>query len=257
MAKARISDQIATSLKDRVRSVQFRIKRRARAGSRASSGMQMIPQQIAMAADSIITQIQSAAMGLLPDSLRESSNFIFPAPISKYLGPQESDDFKFAPEIYYAVKGLVRRFSDGDCLVSEAALEAVYERMTERHGPAIAGALTGDPAKVTSACGALAAELASFRPIRAWVWEPNKTSSPRHFFLAPNQYVAFVVGLSIAVKSRPDEQPGEPALSDDEIVNLVDLAVDARFSELSAAMTSRNPTEILTKVFAEMLPFIA
>ena len=194
---------------------------------------------------------------MLPESLRRSGALAFPAPIAAYFGSGPQEASSFTPDIYEAIKGLVRRFSDGDCLVSESAVEEVYERMTERHGAALAGAVSGECEGVAAASAALAAELASLRPIRAWVWEPNQASSPRHFFLSPNQYVAFSIGLAIAVKSRTGARRDDPPLSDEDIVNLVDFAVDARFSELSATITSRNPVAFLTKAFAEMLPFIA
>jgi len=216
-----------------------------------------MPLQAARAVDTLVSRFQSAAIGMFAERLRRSHNSAFPGTIAAYFGPEAAELRSFTPEIYYAVTDLMRRFSDGDCLVSEALVEEVHDRMRERHGAAISGALAGDVSEVIAACAALAAEFASVRPIQAWDWAPNQVSLPRHFLVSPNQYVAFLIGLSIAVKSRAEVRQDDPPLTDEDILNLVDLAVDARFAELSATITSRNPSAHLTKAFAEMLPFIA
>ncbi len=254
MAKARLSDRIALSFKDHVRSVQFQIRRRAGASRPSPSQM---PLQAAKAMDALVSGFQSAAIGMFPESLRRTHNFAFPGTLSAYFGPESDELRNFTPEIYCAIIDLMRRFSDGECLVSEALVEEVYDRMRERHSVAISDALAGDFCAVIAACAALAAEIAATRPIQAWDWAPNQVSLPRHFLVSPNQYVAFLIGLSISVKSRAVARQDETPLTDEDILNLVDLAVDARFSELSAAITSRNPSAYLTKAFAEMLPFIA
>lgn len=253
----RFSNQLALSVKDRVRSVQFGVRRRALNAPNVAASMQMIPRPVAQAADAIMRYFEFAAVKMLPDGLRQSGNFIFPASISTYFQGHGDEIREFTPEIYFALKALMRRFSGGDCLVSETLVEAIHIRMKHLHHGALDEAMRGDPRGASAACGALAAEIAALRPIRAWILEPHSTSAPRHFFLAPNQYVAFVVGLAIAVKSRGPGRADEPPLGEDDIVTLVDLAVDARFSELSAAITSRNPVERLTQIFAEMSPFIA
>jgi hypothetical protein len=129
------------------------------------------------------------------------------------------------------------------------------------HHEVIAALSAGSEAErapsVTRLCAAVASELAFARPIKEVLLDPDAATAPKNLFLSPNAYCACVIGLSTAIVSLRRGTPvGEPEAERDEIIVSADMAVDARFSPLIAALRGRDPIGGLTSEFAAILPFL-
>ncbi len=261
MTKAPFADQFVLAVKDQLRHVRYQIRRSARddiARGAERSGPRA-PRPVALAADALFTQLHAAATVLMPEAERKSTSFLFPLPVAAYFGREAADTHAFASEIYYALKGLLRRFGAEEFFVSEQALEDVRSRMEERHGDLVAAALEASgPAnerslRIARICAALAVELSAARPIKELAPGVDAQARPKNLLLSPNAYCAMVVALSIAVMSLAQDEPG---LDRNVVLGSADMAVDARFQGLAAALRQRDPIGALAAEFAAMLPFL-
>ncbi len=187
-----------------------------------------------------------------------SAAFAFPQPATYYFGAEAADAGALTPEIYYALKALLRRFGSETHLVSEQAVHEAAELALERGFEAAGVAL--DPSQSAEAhfgaavhlSAGLAVAIAGKRPIREIAANPQRQGTPKHLLLAPNEYCALVVGLSIALASRPDLAGVEA----EALIDSADFAVDARFAELSAAVRGRQATAAVEAGFKAILPFL-
>lgn len=256
MSKAPIADQIVLAVKDQLRHVRYQIRSRAREDRAASR----VPLNVAMAADAVFSQVQAAAHSLLPDGERKSANLLFPNPPRAYFAPADGREAPaFTSEIYYAIKGLLRRFGCGTFMVAEQAIEDARAELEAHHADLIAAALASDVGpgerahRAAQLSAAIAVELAAARPIKELAPGPDSQQRPKNFMLSPNAYCAFVVGLAIAIAARIE---AEPELDREIVIGSADMAVDARFTQLAAALKGREPVEALTREFTALLPFL-
>ena len=142
--------------------------------------------------------------------------------------------------------------------MSEQAVHEAAELALERGFEAAGVAL--DPSQSAEAhfgaavhlSAGLAVAIAGKRPIREIAANPQRQGTPKHLLLAPNEYCALVVGLSIALASRPDLAGVEA----EALIDSADFAVDARFAELSAAVRGRQATAAVEAGFKAILPFL-
>lgn len=254
MFKAPISDQIVLAVKDQIRHVRYQIRSRAREDRMASR----VPRNVAMAADAVFTQVQAAATVLMPEVERKSESFLFPAAPRAYFGAQEGQEaHAFTSEIYYAIKGLLRRFGCETFMVSEQTVDDVREEIESRHADLVAAALASEgPAGERGAArlaAAIAVELAAARPIKELATGADSQQHPKNFMLSPNAYCALVIGLAIAIAARIHD---DPEFDREIVVGSADMAVDARFPQLAAGLKSRDPVAALTDEFTALLPFL-
>lgn len=258
MVRAYVHDQIALSVRDQLRDVEFRMRRKARRALFGSpeGEVALLPQQVVIVADAIFSQLQSAATAVLIDRESRNDNFVFPAPIFAYFDPKAIETHTCTPRMYYALKGLLRRFGARHCLVSERAVEEFFDWMRTRHRALIASCLSGESHDLIRLCAALTVELAASQPVLSVIWKSRFSTSAKSLIVSPNHYVAFVIGLSIAITSRSWESNDDQIQSAGDILDSVELAVSARFEELSGALKQRDPIDRLTTAFSELLPFI-
>ena len=251
---------LVLAVKDQLRDVRYHIKRsaasdRARLSDRTAL---RVPRPVALAADAVFSQVEAVATALLPGP--GTNTAAFPFAVDALFANKASGAPQFTPQIYRAVKILLRRFGVRDFLVAEQAIDEARANLLRRHGDLVACALgdrrTSPQASPDSAiialCAALAATLAAARPIKEFS-PPEGGDGPKNLFLAPNAYCSCVIGLAIAVMSLPAgaEMPGKV-----DFVASADLAVGARFAQLTAALRSRDPQRALAQEFAAILPFL-
>jgi hypothetical protein len=266
MIKGDFSNHLVRAVKDQLRDVRFHIRRsvqrdRSR-GSEHDSLRLLVP--VALAADAVFSRFATAATVLAPDYERRSTALDFPLGVDAYFGGPGGSDTRtrdFTYEVYYAFKGLLRRFGAREFLVFEQCVDDAYTKILLRHHDLIA-AVGADSAterapSVTWLCAAVASELASARPIKELQLDPGAATTPKNLFLSPNAYCACVIGLSTAIVSLRRNAPvDEPVADRDEIIVSADMAVDARFSPLIAALRGRDPIGGLNSEFAAILPFL-
>jgi hypothetical protein len=259
VTKTHLSDQFVLAVKDQLRNVRYQIRRSAEGGGpRPHRFAPHVPRPVALAAASVFSQVEAAATALLPENEHHSGALAFPQPISAYFGPEAVKANALAPEIYYVLKGLLRRFGLEVFLVSEQAVDEAVGALKGRSAALAAVALDGSrPSSeridaTVRLCAALSAELAAARPIREMMTSPSREPAPKNLARAPNDYCALMVGLAVALASKSDANVGDL----DALIVSADLAVDARFAELSAALGSANPTSALAREFAAMIPFL-
>ncbi len=257
VTRTHISDHLLLAVKDQLRNVRYRLRRSARPeGQRALRFTPHVPLPVALAANAVFSQVEAAASAFMPEQQRQA-NASFPQPISAYVSPRAEEEKLFVPEIYYALKGLLRRFGLSLFLVSEQAVDEALSSFRSLHGDLIRVVLNASrsPAERSDAAvrlsAALAAELAAVHPVREIVSNALGEQAPKNLSHAPNDYCALTLGLAIALASK-DNSNGDL----DALVNSADLAVDARFAELSAALRSGDPTAALAQEFAAMTPFL-
>lgn len=251
---------LVLAVKDQLRDVRYRIRRsagsdRAQLADRSAS---RVPRPVALAADAVFSQVEAVATALLPGRAAEAAAFPFAA--DAIFANKASGAPLFTPHIYRAVKTLMRRFGVRDFLIAEQAIDDARADLLARHGDLVACALggrrTGPPtapdAAIIALCAALAAALAAARPIKKFS-PPEGGDGPKNLFLAPNAYCFCVIGLATAVMSLP---AGAGVPDNVDVVASADLAVDARFAQLTAALRSRDPQGGLTREFAAILPFL-
>lgn len=252
-----LPDQLVLAVKDQLRNVRYQIRRSAE-GYGPHRFAPHVPRPVALAAASVFSQVEAAATALLPENEHQSGALAFPQSISAYFGPEGEKANALVPEIYYALKGLLRRFGLEVFLVSEQAVDEAVGALKARSGGLANVAIdasrsTSERADATvRLCAALAVELVAARPIREAVTSAPGDSAPRNLSRAPNDYCALVVGLAIALASKGDSSVGDL----DALIASADLAVDARYAELSAALSSAEPVSALARQFAAMLPFL-
>ncbi len=259
VTKTHLSDQFVLAVKDQLRNVRYQIRRSAEGGGpRPHRFAPHLPRPVALAAASVFSQVEAAATAFLPENEHLSAALAFPQPISAYFSPEADKANAFVPEIYYALKGLLRRFGLEVFLVSEQAVDEAVGAVKARSGPLADVALDGSrPSSermdaTVRLCAALSAELAAARPIREMMTSLSGEPAPRNLGRAPNDYCALMVGLAVALASKGDANAGDL----DALIVSADLAVDARFAELSAALGSANPSSALAREFAAMIPFL-
>jgi hypothetical protein len=267
MIKGEFSNHVVRTVKDQLRDVRFHIRRSARHDRFRGDehGSLHLPVPVARAADAAFSRFATAATMLAPDYPRRSASLNFPLGVDAYFGGRDGGDPRtqdFTYEIYYAFKALLRRFGAREFLVFEQSVDDAYAKILLRQPDLIAaldaGSTTERAASVTRLCAAVASELAAARPIKELLLDPGAATTPKNLFLSPNAYCACVIGLSTAMVSlRPDAPGGEPEAERDEIIESADLAVDARFSRLIAALRSRDPIGGLASEFAAILPVFA
>jgi len=266
MIKGEFSNHFVRTVKDQLRDVRFHIRRSAHRDRFRGyeHGSLHLPVPVALAADAVFSRFATAATMVAPDHERRSASLDFPLGVDAYFGGPGGSDTRtqdFTYEIYYAFKGLLRRFGAREFLVFEQCVDDAYTKILLRQRNLIA-ALGADSAtehapSVTRLCAAVASELASARPIKELLLDPDAATTPKNLFLSPNAYCACVIGLSTAIVSlRPDAPVEEPVADTDEIIVSADMAVDARFSILIAALRSRDPIGGLASEFAAILPFL-
>jgi hypothetical protein len=262
MIRDSFADNLVLAVKDQLRNVRFHIRRSAQRDRlrEVERGVPQVPLPVALAAEAVFSQVETAATALLPDRNQRSAGLDFPLAFEAYLGPQAEErgqNFTFA--FYYALKDLLRRFGAPDSLVFEQAVEEAHSRLLRRHGDlAAAGrAASGErAAAVTRLCAAIAVELAATRPIKALLLEPGAPARPKHLIVSPNAYCACVLGLSTAIASLCEARPGEPEAGNEQIIASADYAVDARFSRFSAVLRRRDAVAGMAEEFAAVLPFL-
>jgi hypothetical protein len=261
MVKDRFSDPFVIAVKDQLRNVRFHIRRsaqrsRLRDGDR---GAAHVPLPVALAADAVFSQVETAATALLPDHARRTGALGFPLPVDAYFSPREPGQ-SFTYEFYYALKALLRRFGASQSLIFEQAVDDAHDNVLRRHEALVAALGASAPenreAAVARLCAAIALELASARPIKELLLDPSALSRPKHLVVSPNAYCACVLALSTALVSLGAVRAQEPDAASGEIVAAADYAVDARFSRLTGVLRSRDPVEGLAGEFAAMLPFL-
>ena len=258
MTKTHLSDQFVLAVKDQLRNVRYQIRRSAEGGPRPHRFSPHVPRPVALAAVSVFSQVEAAATALLPENEHLSGALAFPQPISAYFGAEAQKANALAPEIYYVLKGLLRRFGLEVFLVSEQAVGEAVSVFKARSGALADVVLDGSRPSTermdatVRLCAALSAELASARPIREMMTSSSGEPAPRNLARAPNDYCALMVGLAAALASKGDANAGDL----DALIVSADLAVDARFAELSAALGSANPSSALAREFAAMISFL-
>jgi hypothetical protein len=262
MTRDSFADNLVLAVKDQLRNVRFHIRRSAQRDRlrETERGIPQVPLPVALAADAVFAQVETAATALLPDRSQRSTGLDFPLSVDAYLGPQaeeRGENFTFA--FYYALKGLLRRFGAPDSLVFEQAVEDAHSRILRRHGDLAAadrGAAGERAAAVTRLCAIIAVELSAARPIKALLLDPGAATAPKHLIVSPNAYCACVLGLSTAIASLRVTRPGEPEAGNEQIVASADYAVDARFSRFAAVLRHRDPIGGMAEEFAAVLPFL-
>jgi hypothetical protein len=213
---------------------------------------------VAVAADTVITQVEAAAAAIMPEHDGPSLAFAFPQAVTYYFGAEAIEAGALTPEIYYALKALLRRFGSETHLVSEQAVHEAVELVVERNAETVTQALNvseSAEARFSAALrlsASLAIAFAAKRPIREVAANPQRPGTPKHLLLAPNEYCALVVGLAIALASRPDLA----GVGAEALIDSADFAVDARFAELSAAIRGRHPAAAVEAGFKAILPFL-
>lgn len=260
MVRDRISDAFVLAVKDQLRNVRFHIRRSAlRDRLRdVERDAPHVPLPVALAADAVFSQVESAATALLPDHGPRAAAPSFPLPVEAYFGPHGPRQ-SFTYEFYYALKALMRRFGAAESLIFEQAVDDAHANLLRRHGDLAAA--VGAPASadrsaaVTHLCAAIAAELASARPIKELLFGPGADTRPKHLVLSPNAYCACALGLATAIVSLATGAE-EPEADAGEIVAAADYAVDARFPAFAAALRGRDPARALAAEFAAVLPFL-
>lgn len=247
------------AVKDQLRNVRYQIRRSAEGAAQKPYWFTPhVPRPVALAADSVFSQVEAAATAFLPEHERQTGALPFPRPVTAYLGREPDDANRAVSEIYYALKGLLRRFGLGVFLVSEQAVDEALSSVKSRHAPLVEVVRDGSRPAVERSeatvrlCAALAAELAAARPIREAIVSPGEEPAPKNLSRAPNHYCALTVGLAIALASKMEPNPVDA----DALIVSSDLAVDARFAELSAALESAHPAAALAREFSAMIPFL-
>jgi hypothetical protein len=262
MIRDSFADNFVLAVKDQLRNVRFHIRRSAQRDRlrEVERGIPQVPLPVALAADAVFAQVETAATALLPDRNQKSAGLEFPLSVEAYLGPEaEERGQNFTYAFYYALKGLLRRFGAPDSLVFEQAVEDAHSRILRRHGDVAAAgraASADHAAAVTRLCAIIAVELSAARPIKALLLEPGAAATPKHLIVSPNAYCACVLGLSTAIASLREARPGEPEAGCEQIVASADYAVDARFSRFAEVLRRREPVSGMAEEFAAILPFL-
>ncbi len=211
MTKTHLSDQFVLAVKDQLRNVRYQIRRSAEGGgARAHRFAPHVPRPVALAAASVFSQVEAAATAFLPENEHQSGALAFPQPVSAYFGPEAEEANALAPEIYYVLKGLLRRFGLEVFLVSEQAVDEALDALKAHSGAMVDVVLDGSrPSSermdaTVRLCAALSAELAAARPIREMMTSVSREPAPRNLARAPNDYCALMVGLAVALASKSE-----------------------------------------------------
>ncbi len=251
--RTRLSDDFVLAVKDQLRTVRYKIRRGAR-GVRPFAG----PADPSAATDAMFSQVEAAAAAFLPKDEVALYAFPFPQPVNAYFACDPAQASALSPKVFSALKALLNRFGSDVFLVSEHAVHKACESVTARHALLIASALDPELAATerfeasVKLCAALAAALILARPVRELMPRGETRVALRDPFLAPNEYCAFVIGLAIALSSRPDVAGADPS----GVVEAADLSVYARFGELMAALKAPHPPAALATQFVELLRFL-
>ena len=135
VTKTHLSDQFVLAVKDQLRNVRYQIRRSAEGGgARAHRFAPHVPRPVALAAASVFSQVEAAANAFLPENEHQSGALAFPQPVSAYFGPEAEKANALAPEIYYVLKGLLRRFGLEVFFVSEQAVDEAVGALKARSG---------------------------------------------------------------------------------------------------------------------------
>ena len=249
-----LPEQLVLAVKDQLRNMRYQIRSRAR--DRRPEGLDLLlPLPVVRAADRVFSQVEATAAGIQPQDDR-SGGAAFPRPIGEYLDDAAAADFTAA--IYGAFKTLLRRFGSDVFLVSEQAIDAGLSRLRFRRAGLIAAARdeTRPAAEraeaVIELCAALAVEVATAQPIRELMPAGDVRPISENQRRAPNEYCALAIGLALAIASKSEVG----AEARDGLIDSADLAVDARFNELYAALKSGKPAAAVAAEFAALLPFL-
>ena len=257
--RTRLSDDFVLKVKDQLRIVRYRIRRGARdARPFVGRGDPLAPAPVAVATDAIFSQVEAAAAAFLPKDEVALYAFPFPQPVAAYFASGASEAHDLSPKIYSALKAFLFRIGTDVSLVSEQLVHEACESVLAQQVKAISAAL--DPAlpaqerfdACVSLCASLAVALVSAQPVLELMSAAEKRGAAKNLFRAPNEYCAFVVGLAIALASRPDAQGADPQ----SLAEAADLAVNARFKELSAALKKRKAADALATEFDGLLRFL-
>ncbi len=257
--RTRLSDEFVLAVKDQLRTVRFKIRRGVRGAMPFAGRADPVgPASVAVATDAMFSHVEAAAAAFLPKDEVALYAFPFPQPVAAYFALDPREAPALSPKIFSAIKALLCRFGSDVFLVSEQAVHEACESVRARQAVTILAAL--DP-KLGAAdrfeacvklCAAIAVALITAQPVRELMPAAETRDAPRNPFLAPNEYCAFVIGLAIALSSRPDVEGVDPQT----LVEAADLAVYARFGELAGALKLRHSRSALAAQFNDLLRFL-
>ena len=261
-----ISEEMRVNLKDRLRDVRQGV-RQFRHDGRPSQRAQSQPpfpigeiEGLLGHAVSAFDDAMSAAESLVPRSGKQpglavarSLSVYFPA--ERTLA--QAGERAFRRDLYYLAQAALARRTIGAAVIHEADLAAVHATMRKRHAARIAALSNpagpeGRIAAVASLCSALLITLVDHRPIRLADRAPYVFANGNALDRSSQMRALATVTLLCGVATFE----GSDAAGSD-LLELSDLAVDARLDRIDQACANADADGELTAMFALLLSHLA
>ena len=259
-----ISEEVRINLKDRLRDVRHGVRQFRHDGRRSQQGAQSRPpfpigeiEGLLGHAVSAFDEAMSAAESLVPRrgkqpglAVAQSLRVYFPAEGTL----AQAGERAFRRDLYYLAQAALAKRTIGAAVVHEADLAAVHATMRKRHADRIAALSRpmgpeGRIAAAASLCSALLIALVDHRPIRL----ADRTPYVFARLDGQSQMRAFATVTLLCGVATLD---GSDAAASD-LLELADLAVDARLDRIEHAWAEADADRELTSVFAFLLSHLA
>lgn len=237
-----LSDEIAVNLKDRLRDVRYVI-RRARQSSRAPETSLPAPEALlghaAGVMDTALTAAEAISISIISSEPAKHHGAPQMRSLSFYFGTGAEGARGFRSDMYYFLKGTMRRYGLENALIHEAAFSVIHGRLLRKHAE-----LLRDPLKVAQALAALYLEALAESPVRLTSLEVS--CDPE------NLRKAEVVGLAAACLACGLATVKPADLADIDPLESVFMVLEARYERLVDAAETHDAKKLET-LFATLI----
>lgn len=237
-----LSDEIAVSLKDRLRDVRYVI-RRARQTARAPENNLPAPEALlghaAGVMDTALTAAEAISISFISSEPAKHHGAPQMRSLSLYFGTGAEGARGFRSDMYYFLKGTMRRYGLENALIHETAFSVIHGRLLRKHSDVL-----HETATVAQALTALFLESLAERPVRSMSSEAS--CDPE------NLRKAEVIGLAAACLSCGLATVKPADLADIDPLESVFMVLEARYERLVVAAETRDAKKLET-LFATLI----
>lgn len=237
-----ISDEIAVSLKDRLRDVRYVI-RRARQTARPLETSLPTPETLlghaAGVMDTALTAAEAISISFVSSEPAKHHGAPQMRSLSFYFGTGAEGTRGFRSDMYYFLKGTMRRYGLENALIHEAAFSVIHGRLLRKHAEFLCNKETA-----AKALTALFLESLAEKPVR---------SMPSEALCDPeNLRKAEVIGLAAACLSCGLATVKPADLADIDPLESIFMVLEARYERLVDAAETRDAKKLET-LFATLI----
>ncbi len=240
-----LSDEIAVTIRDRLRDMRYVI-RRTRAAARAPESGPPTPEallgQAASVVDAALTAAETISLSLVSSEPSRHHSAPRMRAFGFYFAGGEGAR-AFHGDMYYFLKEILRRHRIADALIHEAAFAAIHERMARKYRRLLVER-TDEEEAATATAAALFLDVMAERPVRL---APPDDEAGQCGLLEAEITGAAAASLFCALSTV---KPAEVAEADP--LESILLAIGARYERLAAAAAMRDAKK-LEALFATLV----